>query len=270
MTTRLLRTLLAALPLCTLALLPGREAAAQQPWPGTQTPAIGAEDELSPRQMQAPPAVQPGPRRPRPAQAAPAARVPAASGAIAPTARAQATRGAPTSIVCNGVFGKDSTHLKLAMAFEARNITFTEVDGPDGSKLNASVVYPHDPKRRLEVLWNNDAARSGTSLIVIGGQSQWAAPKGLKIGMAIAALEKANGKPFKLSGLDQPNGGSVVDWDGGALDSLPGGCKVGVRLAPDPKAPETARGGAGGKEFLSNNAALKPAKLGIAEIILGY
>jgi len=292
MTMSSLRTLLAVLPLCTLSatLVVPLEATAQQPWPGEQqaqpaapaqpaqgqrarsrapAPPVGEEDQLSPRQMEAAPAANPGRRRPT-AQAAP----PAAGGATA-AAPAAAARPAPPhaparSIACSGVFGKDSNHLKLAMAFEARNITFTQVDGPEGTRLNASVVFPNDPKRRIEVLWNNDAARSDTSLIVIGGQSQWAAPKGLKLGMPLAALEKANGKPVKLRGLDQPDGGSVLDWNGGALDSLPGGCKVGVRLAADPKANEAARSAAAGKELTSSDAALKAARLGIVEIILGY
>jgi hypothetical protein len=261
MTTRSFRTLLAVLPLCTLSAvlaLPVVASAQQQPWPGA--PGVGADDELSPRQMQQPPAAQGGQSRPRPTQAA------------APAARpAQpAPRATGHTIACAGVFAHDSNHLKLAMAFETRNLTFTQVDGPDGSKLNASVVFPNDPKRRLEVLWKNDATRSATSLIVIGGQSQWVAPKGAHLGMPIAALEKANGKPFKLTGLDQPNGGSVLDWDGGAMDALPGGCKVGMRLAPDPKTGEAGRAAFVGKELVSNDAALKAAKLGIVEIILGY
>lgn len=288
MTTRSLCRLIAFMPLCTLAaaLALPVEATAQQPWPGEQAqptppaqtqrarpraaaPDVGEADELSPRQMQAPPATQAGTRRARPAQTAPGTTA-AAPGAPAARSAQPTPRTAPRSIVCSGVFGRDSTHLKLAMAFESRNLTFTQVDGPEGSKLNATVVFPNDPKRRLEVLWQNEAARSDTSLIVIGGQSQWVAPKGLRIGMPLAALEKANGKPFKLAGFDQTNGGSVLDWDGGAMDSLPGGCKVGVRLAADSKTGEAARAAVAGKELASNDAVLKPAKLSIVEIILGY
>jgi hypothetical protein len=168
------------------------------------------------------------------------------------------------------VFGRESTHLKLAIAFDSKNLVYTEVDGPEGTKLNATVLFPNDPKRRLEVLWQNEAARADTSLIVVGGQSQWSGPKGLRIGMPIAALEKANGKPFSLSGLDQDSGGSVLDWKGGAMASLPGGCKVGVRLTADPKAKDDARAAVAGKELTSNDAALKPARLMVSEIIIGY
>jgi hypothetical protein len=203
---------------------------------------LSPEDQISPRQMQNAPSAQPGPRPKRAAR----------------------------SVACSGVFAKDSSHLKLAQAFEEKNIDFGAVAGPDGTSLNASIIYGGDPRRRLEVLWQNEAARSDVSLIVITGQSQWSAPKGLRLGLALAALEKLNGKPFKLSGFDQPDGGSALDWQDGALAALPGGCKVGIRLAPDRKASPDALAAAAGKEFLSNDAAMRAAKPVIAEIVLGY
>src|SRR5262249_22924892 len=184
---------------------------------------------------------------------------------------AESTRGdGPRVIACSGVFAKDSSHLKLATRFDSRNVAFTEVDGPEGSRLMASVLFPNDPRRRLEVLWQNEASRTDTHLIVINGQSTWTAPKGLRLGLALAALEKLNGKPFKMSGFDQPNGGSVNDWQGGALESLPGGCRLGIRLVADAKAPEAARNEVLGKEFLSNDAKMRAVRPIIAEIIIGY
>jgi hypothetical protein len=175
------------------------------------------------------------------------------------------------AIACNGAFAKDSNHLKLASAFNAQNVVFTEVDGPDGSKVTASVLFPKDPKRRLEVWWQNEASRSDTYLIVVNGQSTWTAPKGLRLGLQLAALEKLNGKPFKLKGLDKENGSTISDWDGGALAQLPGGCRAGIRLAPDSKATAEARSAVSGTgEFTSNDATVKAVKLTVAEIILGY
>ena len=135
--------------------------------------------------------------------------------------------------------------------------------------MRASVLYPNDPKRRLEVVWQNEAARSQTYLIVINGQSTWAGPKGLRLGLALPALEKINGKPFKISGFDQPNGGSVIDWQGGTLESLPG-CRLGLRLAPDAKAPAAARSEVNGKEFMSTDATMRAVKPIVAEMLFGF
>jgi hypothetical protein len=175
------------------------------------------------------------------------------------------------TVACDGVFGKDSSHLKLATLYNAQNVTFAEVEGPEGSKVMASVLFPKDPKRRLEVWWENEASRSGTYLIIINGKSTWTGPNGLRLGMPLAALEKLNGKPFKLTAFGEDNSSTISDWNGGALAELPGGCKAGVRLAPNPKATAEEREAVSGEsEFVSNATSMRAAKPTIAEIILGY
>jgi hypothetical protein len=249
-------------------------------------PALSPDEQISPRQVQTVPAVKPKPRA-APARSVPPADNPAPGGDAATAARpappaAAATAAAPAAppasksaaathaIACSGAFAKDSSHLKLMQAFEPKNVEYGEVAGADGTKLNATVLFPKDPKRHLEVLWQNEASRSDTSLIVITGQSTWTGPKGLRLGLTLAALEKLNGKPFKLSGFDQVDGSAVLDWQGGALASLPGDCKVGIRFAPDRKAAADALAAAAGKEFASNDAAMRAVKPTVAEIILGY
>jgi hypothetical protein len=177
----------------------------------------------------------------------------------------------PRVVVCGGVFAKDSSHLKLAEVFEAQNISYGEVDGPEGTKLMASVLYPKDPKRRLEVLWQNEATRSDLSVISINGQSTWLAPKGLKLGVPLVTLEKLNGRPFKLTGFDWDYGGTVRDWMGGALSTLPGGCNMGMKFAPDPNtAAETRSEVSGDKEFMSSDPLMRAANPTVEEITIGY
>jgi hypothetical protein len=157
------------------------------------------------------------------------------------------------------------------MKYDSRNVVFGEVDGPDGTKIPGSIVFPNDPKRRLEVLWSNDASRSGTSVVAINGKSQWGAPKGLKLGLSVQALEKLNGKTFKISGFGADGSASVLSWEGGALNALPGGCKVGIRLTENGKAPQGARDTVGGdKELVSSDANVRAVNPAVAEILIGY
>ena len=174
-------------------------------------------------------------------------------------------------VACGGNFAKNSGHLRLAQSYGVHNVEYTEVAGDDGSTLMASVLFPTDPKRRLEVLWDDDTQRSGTRMIVIDGQSTWSAQKGVHLGLPLAALEKLNGKPFKLMGFQQNGMAIVSDWNGGALGSLTDGCRVGIQLKPDPKAPAGALEAASGdKEFASGDAAIKAAKPTVGEIIVAY
>src|SRR6201981_1666717 len=137
----------------------------------------------------------------------------------------------PTTVVaCSGTFAKDSSHLKLAMFFDSKNITFTDVEASEGTKVPASVLFPNDPKRRLEVWWSNITARKDIHLIVIGGQSTWTAPGGLRLGQTLEQVEKLNHKPFKLKGFDKDRIAAGSDWDGGALAAVGRGCEPGVSL----------------------------------------
>jgi hypothetical protein len=232
---------------------------AQQRFPENRFPDPGSySEELTPSQIQ----------RAQEREQPPDRSAPPAGAKSAPK---QQPAAPPRAVACSGAFAKDSSHLKLATVYKSENVVFMEVEAPEGKKLMASVLFPKDAKRRMEVWWQNEASRTGTHLIVINGQSTWTAPKGLKLGLQLAALERANGKPFKLKGFGADNVGSVSDWQGGALASLTGGCKVGVYLRPDAKASPEARGGVPATgEFTSADANVKAVRPTISEIIIGY
>jgi hypothetical protein len=174
------------------------------------------------------------------------------------------------AIACSGPFASDSGNLSLAATFDSRNVIFTEVDGGAIGKVPASVLFPKDPKRRLEVWWSDPASRTRIYLIVINGQSGWIAPRGLRLGLNLAEMEKLNHKPFKLKGFDN-NIASVSDWDGGAFADLPGGCKASASLRAEPKAPaEAVKALSGDHEYTSADAAVRAIKPTISEILIGY
>jgi hypothetical protein len=175
------------------------------------------------------------------------------------------------AVACSGSFAKDSGHLKLAQVFGAQNMDFADVEGDDGATLKASVIFPKDPKRRLEVMWDDDTKRAGTRLIIITGQSTWTAPKGLHLGLPLAALEKMNGKPFKVMGFSKDGEAPVSDWNGGSFATGLGDCELGLRFKADPKASAEARAAVTGEqEFMSTDPALRAIKPTLAEILLAY
>jgi hypothetical protein len=235
-------------------------------------PSLTPDDQIAPRQVQTEPVAKPKPK-PKPARAVQPTANP--TDAPAPTATAAPSpkprNPTPANVVtCTGLFAKDSSHVKLAEFFQTQNIEYGQVAGSGGGALNATILFPKDPKRRLEVLWQNEAARSDIATVAITGQSQWKGPQGLRLGLALAALEKLNGKPFKLAGFDQPDGARALDWMGGALANLPGGCQVGLTLVPDRKAAANLVAAAAGKEVLSSDPAVRAVKPTVSEIILGY
>ena len=231
-------------------------------------PDLDTDDQLAPSQMKQP---IPG------AVSEPSGGGSAATHAstTAPTNPPVRARPAPVAsahtVTCGGTFAKDSSHIKLAMTFDSKNITFTDVDANNGTKVPASVLFPNDPKRRLEVWWSNPKDRSGTYLIVINGKSTWSAPGGLRLGLTLQQLEKLNKKAFKLKGFDKDGVATISDWDGGELANLPGGCKSGLSLRADSKAPADALSALSpDKEYSSQDPQMLAAKPTVSEVLIGY
>jgi hypothetical protein len=228
-------------------------------------PNLDSEDQLAPSQVAQPmPAAVPSPSGPSSHAAAPAARPGIAAAAAEP--------GKPVRLVvaCSGAFTKDSSNLKLAMVFDSRNVTFSDVDF-NGTKVGASILYQKDPKKRLEIWWSNPANRSGIYLILINGASTWSAPGGLRLHLTLADLEKLNHKPFKLKGFNKDNVATVSDWGDGALATIPGGCKSGVSLQADAKAdPAAVAALTEDHEYSSDDPALRAVKPAVSEILIGY
>lgn len=261
---------------------PARHARSQTAPATPADPDLDTDDQLAPSQLKQPmPAAVAEPTGPKRGTGHPAvhAATDAAGVAGAPAAppsrpaRPATVRAAAPGaqvVACAGAFSKDSSHLRLAMTYDSKNIVFTDVDAA-GTKVPASVLFPNDPKRRLEVWWSNAAARNQTYLIVINGQSTWTAPDGMKLGLTLAQLEKLNRKPFKLKGFDKDGLATVSDWDDGVLASLPGGCKSGLSLRADPKAsPDVVGALTADKEFSSSDPALRATKPVVSEILIGY
>jgi hypothetical protein len=187
----------------------------------------------------------------------------------------------PTAITCAGPFGKDSSEEFLKKAFGAENVVYKTVPGPEGTEMNASVVFPNDPARMVTVNWWNEEERSHPSNIgVVMAVPDDAAtpadyfkteilntsPQGVKIGATIEDVQALNGKPFKISGFEWDYGGFAVNWEGGKLATPEGSdCHLMVRfMATSDSTPEGAMGDV---ELASDVLAAKPR---VSEFAIGY
>lgn len=247
-------------------------AVAQQSKPPTfqPDPNLNSEDQLAPSQIkQRVPAAVAEPTGGGQVNRQPV-RHPVRAAAAPHPATVDVPRGAHV-VACSGVFSQQSNALRLALAYNYKNVEFADVPAEGGTKVKASILFPNNPKFRLEVWWSNPADNTGIYLIDIKDKSNWIGPQGMRLGLDLAQLEKLNHKPFKLKGFDKQGVATVSDWDGGALASLPGGCKSGVMLSADPKASADAVSAMpADKEFSSADPALRSAKPTVSEILIGY
>jgi hypothetical protein len=182
-----------------------------------------------------------------------------------------ALAAAPDVLACEGVFAKDTTHAKLVETFGKANVAFVDVDGDNGVKVKASVIYPDDSHKRVDVIWHDEKLRRRPAIIRVDFRSEWRALKGLHIGTELIEVEKINGNAFKLTGFDWELGGRVTNWQGGALAKIPGGCEFRVGFNPWADAPDSARDKVSGeKEFLSSDPNMRATMPTVSEIILSY
>lgn len=172
---------------------------------------------------------------------------------------------------CAGPLAADASHAKVVAAFGKENVAWTQVDGAEGEKIGSTVLFPKDPKRRIELFWADDEKRAGLTAARPGRKNPSAAPNGVRPGMTVAEVEKLNGKPFLLSGFGWDYGGSVTDWKGGALEKpAPGGCTVQVRFGLPESVDVVAAKVAGDQDFTSDDKRIRAAKPTVESIALGW
>jgi hypothetical protein len=183
---------------------------------------------------------------------------------------AAAPVAAADRLVCDGPLGPKTNHADVVARW-GKDVRLQKIDGAEGETLVATVVFGDDPAHRLELIWADEARRQ-LDTIRLSPRSAWITPDGLAIGATLAEVEKANGRPFALSGFEWDYGGTVTDWKGGALAApLPGGCIVAVVFGPSPKASDAARAAvAGDRGFSSDDRKMRAAQPIVTRLSLGY
>lgn len=160
----------------------------------------------------------------------------------------------------------DASEAALQAAYGPDNIVEQTLPGPEGESYVATVLYPNDPQRRLEIVWADDATKMRpASLTVSGDNSVWTGPNGLSIADDLARVEQLNGRPFKLWGFGWDYGGWVSEWDGGAFAPA-NGCMTRVRFEPTAENANAS----GDSEFQSDDARMRASAARVSEFAVVF
>ncbi|MFB6451895.1 hypothetical protein [Bradyrhizobium tunisiense] len=158
-------------------------------------------------------------------------------------------------ITCTSPVAPDDTEKSLKQRY-GKDAVVQEVPGAEGERYKGVVLFPKARDRRIEIAFTDDKAgrASGLTLRDAGRPSLWNVA-GVTIGSSLADVQKANGKPFLVSGFEWDYGGFVTDWKGGALGRpMQGGCRMTIRFGGKTGAPKALSGD--GVKAASDNAAL--------------
>jgi hypothetical protein len=179
---------------------------------------------------------------------------------------------AATTIDCTGVWSARTSEQALAAQFGKANVKRETIYGAEGTEEPGTVLYPNDPKRRVEIVWKNKKGRKSPEWLRVPAGSEWNV-FGLRAGTTLAELVKRNGGDFRFSGFGWDYGGNVTDWRGGAMASLGGkSCRVAVELVEpvepfDEKALENV---SGDREISTTSPHLKKLKVRVSELTVMY
>jgi len=183
------------------------------------------------------------------------------SGAPSSTSEAEA----PAELVLNCEAFRYASADALAASYGADNLVEQTLPGAEGESYTATVLYPDDPARRLEIVWQDEARTRPANISVSGENSAWAGPNALSLGQSLTDVEAANGQAFKLWGFGWDYGGWVSEWNGGSF-ALADGCMVRVRFA----AGAEGAGAQGDAEFDSNSDVIRRALPVVTSFALVY
>ena len=178
-----------------------------------------------------------------------------------------APRKTPGELGCTGPFAREATHASIVKAFGKDNVTSQKVGIGEGEMERATVVFPRDKTRRVEIFWSDLKKRSGISVIRAGFESTWRTAQGVSMKMPLADVEAINGKPFLLAGFGWDYGGTTLDWKDGKLAMQPGGCRLMLRF--DQQATTDADID-GDREFSSDDKGMRSAAPIVEEISLRF
>ncbi|MDR3493075.1 MAG: hypothetical protein P4L82_00595 [Ancalomicrobiaceae bacterium] len=181
----------------------------------------------------------------------------------------------PQKLDCS-TFPADASHESLVAALGKDNVAIESIPGAEGQDTETTVLYPKDRTRRLAIFWKDEEAKQGIGAILVR-QDDKADPVGWKIGglditATLADVEKANGKPFQITGFGWDYGGYSGGWNGGKLETVLGpDCHVSLRFTlPDDVKSGVAAKVSGESQFPSNGAAMRAAKPRLTEITIGF
>ena len=148
------------------------------------------------------------------------------------------------------------TLAELQKRIPAADLRLEKVPGPEGSEFTAAVLWK-GTAREVEILYDAEHPKQPLTDARLVGRA-WKLPGGLQIGATLAAVEKANGKPFQVFGFNWDGGGYANFEDGGALAGT-----LSLRFDPSGDVPD---GLAGDRLFSSSDPALRAVQPKVSEI----
>ncbi len=145
---------------------------------------------------------------------------------------ALAKAGKDNLLDCTTPVDRNSTYKSLVARFKT-DAQLGNIPGPEGATAKGLILFDRLKSRHLDITFWDDAMEHVSEVSPGDGAVAWTGPQGIHVGSSLKYIQDINGKPFSISGFGWDYGGYAVDFNGGRLDKLPGGCKLMLRFDRD-------------------------------------
>ncbi len=92
----------------------------------------------------------------------------------------------------------------------------------EGSEEPGLVLFPSNPRRRLEITWNDSSPPHPAIIFMCRDEysktCEWHTVHGISRGTTLRELEKLNGRAFEMVGWGSDVGGNLISFQGGRLE----------------------------------------------------
>ena len=133
-----------------------------------------------------------------------------------------------------GFFAADSLE-SLRRRYGEAALAVGDIPAGEGTTERGAILFPDDPSLRAELLFHDEQALKRLRAVVVNdADSRWQLAPGIAVGSSAQRVRDHNGKPFLFSGFEWDYAGTIVDWQGGALQAKSGQPRAMVRLQVHP------------------------------------
>ena len=188
------------------------------------------------------------------------------------------TPAEPLPFACD-TFNSFVDERALKIQFGSANVTTGLVPwgGAEGDYNEGTILFADRADARLEIYWRDRVARRTPEWVdVRGSSSQWRSPGGVTLGADLKAVERLNGRPFRLNGWGTDAGGALISWESGLLARQDAdGCRIGFRFNPPdvaarPDLRTLLRQVPGDREYSSGHPAMQALNPRINESVIVF
>jgi hypothetical protein len=165
------------------------------------------------------------------------------------------------ALTCTYPVKPDATAESLMAEYGERAVTGL-LSMPDNAVVDGVVLFRDQPDERIEVIFRDKEMTKLAEVRLGQDATAWHGPGGVRKGMKLNEVQAANG-PFRMSGFRFDWGGEVIDWHGGKLETLDGGCALKLRLQLPAGAKASAE-----EEIESNDERLNGLDPAVADVAI--